>query len=127
MYFPAVYHIHVRLLKSGLNKEEYMTIYIDSDYKCHSSSGHGMTAVETDAFDGKCRQYIEGYRFVPAGEAWTRKDGVVFQGEMIAPWKDWRELDEAQRAYEREQYTAMEAELADARAALEILGVRADE
>ena len=32
-----------------------------------------------------------------------------------------------QRAYEREQYAAMEAELADARAALEILGVSADE
>ena len=37
-----------------------MTIYIDSDYKCHSSSGDGMTAVETDFFDGKCRQNIEG-------------------------------------------------------------------
>ena len=39
-----------------------MTIYIDSDYKCHTSSGDGFTPVETDTFDGKCRQYIEGYR-----------------------------------------------------------------
>lgn len=31
-----------------------MTIYIDSDYKCHVSHGDGLTAVETDAFDGKC-------------------------------------------------------------------------
>ena len=104
-----------------------MTIYIDSDFKCHVSDDGTMTAVDTDFFDGKCDAYIEGYRFVPAGSVWTREDGTVFNGKMVAPWKDWRELDAAQRAYEREQYAAMEAELADARAALEILGVRADE
>ena len=105
-----------------------MTIYIDSDFKCHTSNPYGeYTAVETDFFDGKCQQYIEGYRYIPDGETWTRPDGVVFHGEMIAPWRDWRTLDAAQRGYEKEQYTAMEAELADARAALEILGVRADE
>lgn len=99
-----------------------MTIYIDSDFKCHVSDYGTLTAVETDFFDGKCSSYIGGYRFVPAGSVWTRPDGVAFPGEMVAPWKDWRELDNAQRAYEKEQYTAMEAELADARAALEILG-----
>ena len=103
-------------------------VYIDNDYKCHPTNlGGTYTAVETDFFDGKCDAYIEGYRFVPSGSTWTRPDGVVFHGEMVAPWKDWRELDAAQRAYEREQYAAMEAELADARAALEILGVSADE
>ena len=103
-------------------------IYIDDDFKCHASNPDGVyTVAETDCFDGKCAAYIEGYRFVPAGSVWTRQDGVVFPGEMVAPWKDWRQLDEAQRGYEKEQYTAMEAELADARAALEILGVRADE
>ena len=80
-----------------------MTIYIDNDYKCHTSDPEGTyTAVETTAFDGKCDAYIEGYRFVPAGAAWTRPDGVTFSGEMIAPWKDWRELDDAQREYERQ-------------------------
>ena len=96
-------------------------IYIDSDYRCHVSNPEGAyIAVETTAFDGKCDAYIEGYRFVPAGKSWTREDGVVFSGEMIAPWKDWNELDTAQRDYEREQ-------LADALAALAILGVSADE
>ena len=104
-----------------------MTIYIDADFKCHVSDDGTMTAVETDFFDGKCAAYIEGYRFVPAGETWTRPDGTVFAGEMVAPWKDWLELDSSQREYEREQYTAMEAELADARAALAILGVNGDE
>ena len=104
-----------------------MTIYIDADFKCHATDDGTMTAVETDVFEGKCEVYIEGYRFVPAGSTWTREDGVSFVGEMVAPWKPWADLDAAQRQYEREQYTAIAAELADARAALELLGVSADE
>lgn len=88
-----------------------MTIYIDSDFKCHTSDPDGLyTAVETDFFDGKCQAYIEGYRFVPSGATWTRPDGVVFQGEMISPWRDWEELDAAQREYEREQLVALASE-----------------
>ena len=61
------------------------TIYIDSDFKCHVTDDDAMTNLETDAFDGKCDAFIEGYRFVPAGAVWTRSDGAVFHGEMIAP------------------------------------------
>ena len=89
-----------------------MTIYIDTDYKCHVANGGNMVAVETDAFDGKCPAYIEGYRFVPSGQTWVRSDGVEFRGEMIAPWKPWKELDTAQRAWEREQYETLTAQLA---------------
>ena len=100
-----------------------MTIYIDNDYKCHASNpDSAYIAVETSYFDGKCAAYIEGYRFVPAGEAWTRQDGVVFAGEMIAPWKDWRELDAAQRDYEREQLAAYEQALSEIEAALGVSG-----
>ena len=91
-----------------------MKIYIDNDYKCHTSPADGLTAIETDAFDGKCRQYIEGYRFVPADETWTREDGEVFHGEMIAPWKSYEILAELQALYEEEQ-----AKQADMAAALE--------
>lgn len=87
------------------------TIYIDSEFKCHVSPSSGYTSVETDAFDGKCDAYIEGYRFIPAGQTWTRADGVVFTGEMIAPWKPWAELDAAQREYEREQYQTVAAQI----------------
>ena len=80
-----------------------MTIYIDNDYKCHTSPGEGLIAVETDAFDGKCSRYIGGYRFVPAGENWTREDGQVFTGEMIAPWRPYEILAEFQAIYEEEQ------------------------
>ena len=80
-----------------------MTIYIGSDYKCHISLADGLTAVETDFFNGKCRQYIEGYRFVPAGEIWVREDGEVFTGEMVAPWRNYEILAELQAVYEEEQ------------------------
>ena len=94
------------------------TIYIDTDFKCHTSGDGTMIAVETDAFDGMCQAYIEGYRYVPAGQSWTRSDGAVFEGEMIAPWKDWKELDTAQREYERQQIASYEAALSEIEAAL---------
>ena len=71
------------------------TIYLDSDFKCHVTDDGTFASFETDFFDGKCDTFIEGYRFVPAGEVWTRPDDVVFAGEMVAPWKDWRQLDDA--------------------------------
>ena len=98
-----------------------MTIYINTDFKCHTVAGDGMTAVETTAFDGKCAAYIEGYRFVPVGKTWTAEDGTAFRGEMISPWKPWAELDTAQRAYERERAVTLEAqndELVEAMAAM---------
>ena len=95
-----------------------MTIYIDADCKCYTSPCENLTAVETDAFDGKCRRYIEGYRFVPSGETWVREDGTIFNGEMIAPWKPWEELDDAQREYERQQIAAYEQALSEIEAAL---------
>ena len=89
-----------------------MTIYIDSEYKCHVSPGEGLTAVETDSFNGKCRQYIEGYRFVPTGQVWTREDGQVFEGEMVVPWREYELLAELQALYEEEQ--ARQADMAAA-------------
>lgn len=93
------------------------TIYIDSSFKCHTSA-EGLTKIETEAFDGKCDAYIEGYRFIPAGQTWTRADGVIFTGEMIAPWKPWAELDAAQREYERERYQMVVAQNAEYESAL---------
>ena len=73
-------------------------IYIDYDFKCHVSNGGMMIAVETDVFDGCCDTYIEGYRFIPEGESWTRSDGQVFHGST--PWKSWDKLEAAQNQYE---------------------------
>ena len=83
-----------------------MTIYIDKDFKCYTAEAVGLRAVETNAFNGKCPEYIEGYRFVPAGETWVREDGVCFYGEMVSPWKPYDELERAQIVYEKTQYEA---------------------
>lgn len=79
------------------------TIYLDSAFKCHVTDDGTMTAVETVLFDGKCDSFIEGYYFIPSGESWTRSDGVVFYGEMVAPWKPYSELAAAQTQYERDR------------------------
>ena len=87
------------------------TIYIDDEFKCHIKNDGTMTAIETSAFDGKCDTYIEGYRFIPEGESWTREDGVTFKGGLITPWKPYAELDAAQRKYEREQLAGIKESL----------------
>ena len=91
-------------------------IYIDSEYKCYTSPGDNLTAIDTSFFDGKCKAYIEGYRFVPSGETWIREDGQVFVGEMIAPWRPYEILTEFQAIYEEEQ-----AKQADMAAALDAI------
>lgn len=97
-----------------------MTLYLDDDFKLHTTTVDGYMQIETSAFDGKCTEYIEGFRFVPQGESWMREDGTAFHGPMCVPWKSYAELEQVQRQYEREQ-------IADMQAALEILGVTVDE
>lgn len=77
------------------------TIYLDSDFRCHLTNPDGTyREIETEVFDGKCTAYIEGYRYVPEGETWTRSDGATFTGIMIAPCKDHSELAKMQSLYE---------------------------
>ena len=87
-----------------------MTIYLDNDFKCHVTDDGTMLPYETDVFDGKCTTYIEGYRIVPEGEKWTRSDGVVFSGPMVAPWKPYADLAAAQTLYELEQMKEVQAD-----------------
>ena len=79
------------------------TVYVDSEFKCHVTDDGTMTAVEDPFFNDKCDTLIEGY-------CYKVEDDVIY----IYPWKDLKELDAAQRAYERER-------LADAENALAIL------
>ena len=96
-----------------------MTIYIDDDYKCYVSAAEGRRAIETDEFDGKCAEWIESYRFVPAGETWTREDGEVFTN-MTAPWKDLSEAYTAQADYATRLNKQYEAALTAIENALEV-------
>lgn len=78
-----------------------MTIYLDSYFKCHVTNPTGeYREIEIDFFNGKCDEFIEGYRYIPEGEMWTRPDGKVFIGKMTMPWKPYNELDDAQCEYE---------------------------
>ena len=97
------------------------TIYIDSEYKCHAINETGeYTAVTTDFFDGKCDQFIEGYRFVPKGCEWTRSDGHVFKGRLITPWKPLTEIDSAQLIYEQNLIAEYSSALSEIEAAVSI-------
>lgn len=76
-------------------------IYIDSEFKCHTINPDGIfREVETDFFDGKCDTFVEGYCYDDS------KDCV-----RIYPWKDYNELDAAQREYERQLIATYEESL----------------
>lgn len=99
-----------------------MKIYLDADYKCHTSNDGTMREVETSFFNGECKTFIEGYRYIPAGETWTREDGMEFPGEMISPWREYALLEEFKRQYEE-----LIAQQADMKAALDLLCVSDEE
>lgn len=80
------------------------TIFVDSEFHCHTNNPDGIyTEVETDFFDGKCQEFVEGY---------CCDDSNGYR--HIYPWKPYSELEFAQREYERQK-------LADAENALAIL------
>ena len=94
-----------------------MKVYIDFECKCHTTNKEGVyREFDVPFFDGKCDSFINGYRYCPEGENYTREDGEVFYGECIVPWKPYSELDAAQRQYEL-------AQLADYKAACERMGI----
>lgn len=86
-----------------------MKIYTDEERRCHISDPQG-TFQEFDVpfFDGKCQTFLEGYRYCPLGESYTRADGEVFHGECIVPWKPYSELAAAQREYEKQKLLKLE-------------------
>lgn len=66
-----------------------MTIYIDSEYKCHTENADGRRAFETYLFDGMEKSYIEDFMYIPDGETWVRDDGVEFKGATAFPFKPY--------------------------------------
>lgn len=88
--------------------------FADSDFHCHTTNPNGLfTEIDDPFFDGKCKTFIEGIRYVPEGKNWTREDGRTFCGKMITSWKPYSELDDAQREYERQLIAEYEATLAE--------------
>lgn len=76
-------------------------IYIDADFKCHLTNDGSMQEVEVDFFDGKCDEFVEGFRYVPPGEKWIREDGFAFSSGMFSPCQEFSVLEKAQDQYER--------------------------
>ena len=76
-----------------------MLIWINDEYKCSVNPREGFREVETNIFDGKCREFIEGCRYVPPGDEWEREDGLTFVGPMQSPWMPSAVIERAQAAY----------------------------
>lgn len=95
-----------------------MIVYVDSEYKCHVNNDGTMESFDVDFFNDKCDMFIEGYRYIPVGCTWVRNDGVGFEGVAIIPWKNYNDLDNLQRTYERELIRQYEADLAELDAAM---------
>ena len=85
-----------------------MKIYIDSEKHCHATNpDNNYQEVETAFFDGKCEAFI-------CGHCYDYSKGYV----QIYPWKNYGELDAAQREYEKQLLAEYEAALAEIEAAL---------
>ncbi len=96
-----------------------MKIYVNpKTFECHTTNPDGsFIEVEERFFDGKCATFIEGYLCVPFGHALEIGD-IVYYGKMVAPFKSYDELDEAQRKHEKQLIAEYEAALAEIEKAL---------
>lgn len=78
-----------------------MKIYLDKNFCCYvEESSFTVQSADVSYFDNKCKAFIEGYRYIPEGQFWTRPDGIILQGEMITPYKDFAILESVQKLYE---------------------------
>ena len=77
-----------------------MKIYIDNNFLCHLDNDGTRRSFDVPYFDGKCRTFIEGCCFIPAGESWTDGYGKTFYGEIIIPIKLPIILEKVQQQYE---------------------------
>lgn len=66
------------------------TIYVDSDKHCHIEDTGKCVPVETSFFDGKCKEFVEGY-------CCSTEEGVA-----IWPFRDYDHLAEMQVVADRE-------------------------
>ena len=78
-----------------------MRVYLDNEFKCHSdNSNGGYRDVEVAYFNGKCKTFVEGHRYIPLGEIFIDSTGAINEGSIIDAWKPYPELAAAQLQYE---------------------------
>lgn len=87
-----------------------MKIYIDINdgFKCYTTNTGNLLECDESFFDGKCPEFIEGYRCKPEDYEWVIDDEVCIRADckVITPWKNYEELERAQFQYEIAQYEA---------------------
>ena len=74
-----------------------MKFYVDDEYKCHAINDGAMRVVEDYFFDGKCVEFIEGYKYDD-----SKGNAVIY------PWKPYSSLELAQKAVDRTREQADE-------------------
>lgn len=85
-----------------------MKVYIDSEYRCHTTNPDGtFREVDEAFFDDKCQTFIEGY-------CYDDSKGYA----QVYPWRPYPELDSAQRVYEKQLLSEYEKALAEIEVAL---------
>lgn len=99
-----------------------MTIYNDADYKAYTEPEDGRSAVETSVFDSMPAPVIGCHRYIPEGKTWISPEGLEIHGEFIQMCVTEKELDDAQREYERQQLADYEQALSEIEAALGVSG-----
>lgn len=99
-----------------------MKIYLDKDFKCYTENDGTRKEYDVSFFDGKCKEFIEGFVFVPEGETLSNKNGE-FHGIMISAWKPYSELNSAQIVYERQLLSQYKAQNEEYKEALQTLNV----
>ena len=86
------------------------TIYLDSEYICHTDYDPNYIPYITNIFDGKCDRWIESYRFIPENAVWVRRDGESFSGPMLTPAYSYTQAKFVQDQYEEDQENMMALE-----------------
>ena len=102
-----------------------MTVYLDMDFMAHAEFAEGYIEAEHSFFDVIAPVLFDCYRFIPAEHEYNGQ-----QGEYIGLVNPKADMVSVQQEFESELIARLrmaEEELADADAALEILGVTLDE
>ena len=102
-----------------------MKVYLDSEYIAHAEYAEGCVEAEHCFFDVIAPVLFDCYRFIPAEHEYEGQQGEYIG--LVAPAADMVSI---QQEFESELIARLrmaEEELADADAALEILGVTLDE
>jgi hypothetical protein len=94
-----------------------MFYYLDDQLMAHVRQNEAGTLAPwgdtAGFFAGKCQAFVEGYRVVPEGQAWTREDGADFSGLMIAPATDPKLLSAAQAQADEATIEELDAAVVD--------------